>query len=305
MSKPAPPRSQAPATTTGASWNSTSTCACSASAGRIGDRHVQRLADDRGRGRPVDAEPGDAGGDVLDHHVLGDDELLEAGGDGRPRHRRHVEQQRLARGQDPQVADHPALRRQIGGVAALAGLQGGDVVGDQALQPGHPIRPGQAQPALPRSIHDDRARACGVIPRHGAHHRMLDSMIRALFAARASCDGLRARAPRRRRPRTPPSTSSGRASAIGIETVTVLVTDDGWKVTTTGTIAAPVALNTRLAEVTYDKRLASADAGRRRASSRARRRRSRRRSPARRRPTTSSRKSASSRRPTPSTRRRS
>ena len=132
------------------------------------------LADDRGRGRPVDAEPGDARGDVLDHDVLGDDELLEAGGDGRPRHRRHVQQQRLARGQDPQVADHPALRRQIGGIAALAGLQGGDVVGDQALQPGHPIRPGQAEPALPRSIHDDRARARGVIPRHGAH-RMLDS----------------------------------------------------------------------------------------------------------------------------------
>jgi hypothetical protein len=36
-------------------------------------------------------------------------------------------------------------------------------------------------------------------------------------------------------------------------TVTVLVTDDGWKVTSTGTLAAPVKLNTRLAEVTYDK----------------------------------------------------
>ena len=31
------------------------------------------------------------------------------------------------------------------------------------------------------------------------------------------------------------------------------VTDDGWKVTSTGTIAAPIELNTRLAEVTYDK----------------------------------------------------
>ena len=50
-------------------------------------------------------EPGDAGGDVLDDDVLGDDELLEAGGDGRPRQRRrHVQQQRLARGQNPQVA---------------------------------------------------------------------------------------------------------------------------------------------------------------------------------------------------------
>ena len=91
--------------------------------GEGGDRHVERLADDRGRGRPVDAEAGDARRDVLDDHVLGDDELLEAGGDGRPGHRRHVQQQRLARGQDPQVADHPALRRQVGGIAALAGLQ--------------------------------------------------------------------------------------------------------------------------------------------------------------------------------------
>ena len=45
----------------------------------------------------------------------------------------------------------------------------------------------------------------------------------------------------------------GQGQRIGSETVTVLVTDDGWKVTTTGTLAAPIALNTRLAEVTYDK----------------------------------------------------
>ncbi|MEO5821226.1 MAG: alpha/beta fold hydrolase [Vicinamibacteraceae bacterium] len=40
---------------------------------------------------------------------------------------------------------------------------------------------------------------------------------------------------------------------VGNETTTVLVTDDGWKVTSTGTIAAPIALNTRTAEITYDK----------------------------------------------------
>jgi pimeloyl-ACP methyl ester carboxylesterase len=45
----------------------------------------------------------------------------------------------------------------------------------------------------------------------------------------------------------------GQGQRIGSEKVTVLVTDDGWKVTTTGTLAAPIALNTRLAEVTYDK----------------------------------------------------
>jgi len=45
----------------------------------------------------------------------------------------------------------------------------------------------------------------------------------------------------------------GQGQRIGSMTVTVLVTDDGWKVTSTGTLAAPVKLNTRLAEVTYDK----------------------------------------------------
>ncbi len=40
---------------------------------------------------------------------------------------------------------------------------------------------------------------------------------------------------------------------IGTETVTVLVSDDGWKVMSTGQIAAPVSLTTRLAEVVYDR----------------------------------------------------
>jgi pimeloyl-ACP methyl ester carboxylesterase len=45
----------------------------------------------------------------------------------------------------------------------------------------------------------------------------------------------------------------GQGQRIGSETATVQVTDDGWKVTSTGTIAAPIALNTRHAEVTYDR----------------------------------------------------
>jgi pimeloyl-ACP methyl ester carboxylesterase len=40
---------------------------------------------------------------------------------------------------------------------------------------------------------------------------------------------------------------------VGSETSTVLATDDGWKVMSTGSIKAPVALNIRIAEVTYDK----------------------------------------------------
>jgi pimeloyl-ACP methyl ester carboxylesterase len=41
--------------------------------------------------------------------------------------------------------------------------------------------------------------------------------------------------------------------AVGSETSTVLATDDGWKVMSTGSIKAPVALNVRIAEVIYDK----------------------------------------------------
>jgi pimeloyl-ACP methyl ester carboxylesterase len=40
---------------------------------------------------------------------------------------------------------------------------------------------------------------------------------------------------------------------LGLETVTVLATDDGWKVMSTGQISAPVSLNTRIAEVAYDR----------------------------------------------------
>jgi pimeloyl-ACP methyl ester carboxylesterase len=45
----------------------------------------------------------------------------------------------------------------------------------------------------------------------------------------------------------------GQGRTIGSETVTVLVTADTWKVMSSGQIAAPIALNTRLCEVTYDR----------------------------------------------------
>ena len=68
-------------------------------------------------------------------------------------------------------------------------------------------------------------------------------MIRALLSRARSLGGLRAATPvgRRRRPGAPPSTSSPQGQPVGSETVTVLVTDDGWKVMSTGPIAAPVA----------------------------------------------------------------
>jgi len=80
---------------------------------------------------------------------------------------------------------------------------------------------------------------------------MLDSMIRALFAAAILAAGVL-------QPAVVAAQSAtfhifAKGQAIGSETTTVLVTDDGWKVMSTGTIAAPIALNTRIAEVTYDK----------------------------------------------------
>jgi uncharacterized protein len=80
---------------------------------------------------------------------------------------------------------------------------------------------------------------------------MLDSMIRALLtgAILAVC----ALHPSPAAAQAATFYIFGQGQRVGSETVTVQVTDDGWKVTSTGSIAAPVALNTRLAEVAYDK----------------------------------------------------
>jgi pimeloyl-ACP methyl ester carboxylesterase len=45
----------------------------------------------------------------------------------------------------------------------------------------------------------------------------------------------------------------GQGRAIGNETVSVVVTADAWKVTSSGQIAAPIDLKTRIAEVVYDR----------------------------------------------------
>jgi pimeloyl-ACP methyl ester carboxylesterase len=44
-----------------------------------------------------------------------------------------------------------------------------------------------------------------------------------------------------------------RGQPIGSETVSVLTLPDGWKIRTTGQIAAPIALTTRIAEIVYDR----------------------------------------------------
>jgi uncharacterized protein len=80
---------------------------------------------------------------------------------------------------------------------------------------------------------------------------MLDSMIRALIAGAILLVG--ALHPSAAAAQEATFYIFGQGQRIGSLTTTVLVTDDSWKVTSTGTLAAPVKLNTRLAEVTYDK----------------------------------------------------
>jgi hypothetical protein len=60
-----------------------------------------------------------------------------------------VEQQLIARVENPQVAEHLPLRRQERRVAALSRSQALDVVADLSLQKGLGVRSGQRQlPAL-------------------------------------------------------------------------------------------------------------------------------------------------------------
>ena len=80
---------------------------------------------------------------------------------------------------------------------------------------------------------------------------MLDLMIRALSSAAvvAAC----AFAPAVAAAQSATFHIFAQGQAVGSETATVMATDDGWKVTSTGSIKAPVALNIRIFEATYDK----------------------------------------------------
>lgn len=80
---------------------------------------------------------------------------------------------------------------------------------------------------------------------------MLDPMIRALFAGATLA--VLALSPSAAAAQSATFHIFAQGQPVGSETSTVVVTDDGWKVTSTGSIKAPVALNIRVAEVTYDK----------------------------------------------------
>jgi hypothetical protein len=78
-------------------------------------------------------------------HVVGDDVLLEALLKRGGQTGLEVEQQLVRQCIDVQVALHSALRRHQSRVAALAGLQAGDVVGHLAIQQSDPVGAQQAQ----------------------------------------------------------------------------------------------------------------------------------------------------------------
>lgn len=80
---------------------------------------------------------------------------------------------------------------------------------------------------------------------------MLVPMIRALFAG-ALLAAL-ALAPARASAQSATFHIFAQGQPVGSETSTVLSTDDGWKVMSSGSIKAPVALNIRIFEATYDK----------------------------------------------------
>jgi pimeloyl-ACP methyl ester carboxylesterase len=80
---------------------------------------------------------------------------------------------------------------------------------------------------------------------------MLVPMIRALFAGAILAAVAFGPAPAAAQEATFHIFAKGQL--VGNETVDVLVTSDSWKVTSSGSIAAPLSLNTRMAEVVYDK----------------------------------------------------
>ena len=91
-------------------------------------------------------------GDVAELDVLREDELIELGEHRRRDVAGHRQQDHIAELVDEQIRDHPALRREIGGVASPAGLERDDVVREQALQIGRAILPGHDDAAAIRAI---------------------------------------------------------------------------------------------------------------------------------------------------------
>lgn len=88
-------------------------------------------------------------GGIAHDHVLHDDEQLELRRDVGERHVRDIDEHLVVVDQHDHVGHHASLRRQVACIGPHAGSQGGDVVGQQALQPRRPIGTGHDE--APRS----------------------------------------------------------------------------------------------------------------------------------------------------------
>ena len=105
---------------------------------------IEGARGDRRGLRTVDPDDGQSAGQILDLHVLAEDELFELVLDGRGGVLVQIDQDPLAGFENPHVRDHAALRGQKCRIAAGARRESRDVVGQQPLEIGQPIAAGKA-----------------------------------------------------------------------------------------------------------------------------------------------------------------
>ena len=79
----------------------------------------------------------------------------------------HDEQHHVAQFVDVQIRDHPALRGQVCGVAALARLERHDIVRQQSLKIRRAVGAGDDNPAITRAIDHGRSLAGRLVPAVG------------------------------------------------------------------------------------------------------------------------------------------
>jgi hypothetical protein len=119
--------------------------------------------------RPVHVDHHQPIGHVLDLRVLGKQESIQSlakiGGEAAG----HVEDGEVPAVDHPQVGDHPALRRQLGGITHCSYGQRQHIVGEQSLQPDEAIGASHLQRATVSPADDGRAASEGLVAVEGKH----------------------------------------------------------------------------------------------------------------------------------------
>ena len=118
-------------------------------------------ADDGGGLGALDAEEAVVGGGVDNLDVVGDEVFFEAGGDFGGEAGFEVEEEFLGEAVDVEVAFHLALQGGEGGVAALAGAEFFDVVGDLAVEVAGAVGTDEAKAGAAAEVEDGGALAKG------------------------------------------------------------------------------------------------------------------------------------------------